>query len=74
MPYITVEVDVDMDSFSDEDIREEYEARGLGNESTSVSEREEQLRRAHMLHHAGKKEQAYEILWQLCLDDLNKVL
>lgn len=78
MPWITteVEVEVDMDEFDDEVIREEYESRGLGDAQSDevLLEQQAQLLKAYQLHHDGKKDLAYEILWEFCLDKLNKVV
>lgn len=69
-----VEVEVDLDAFSDEEIREEYKARGLGAGPSGPYERTEILQQVHRLHHMNKKDEAYALLWELCLDDLNKVV
>ena len=69
MAYIAV----DLDQFDDEDIREEYEARGLGNLADDWDEHVE-MERVHRLHHQGKKDEAYEILWKMCLIKLNKIV
>ncbi len=68
MAYVYMEVD--LDEFSDADIEEEYEARGLG---TSTNP-DEQCQRAYALHHQGRKDEAYAILWELCLDKVNKIV
>jgi bacillopeptidase F (M6 metalloprotease family) len=65
-----ISVDVELDEFSDEDIKEEYEARKLGNNSDP----DEQCQRAYTLHHQGRKDEAYAILWELCLDRVNKII
>jgi hypothetical protein len=70
MAWVTV--DVDLDDFSDEDIEAEYEARHLGT-STSTNP-DEQCQRAYALHHQGRKDEAYAILWELCLDRVNKIV
>ncbi|CAB4130633.1 hypothetical protein UFOVP133_7 [uncultured Caudovirales phage] len=71
MTYVTV--DVDMSEFSDEEIKHEYARRNLGGAAENWSEYEE-LSKAYMLHHQGKKDMAYEILWKMCLIKLNKVV
>ena len=75
MTTVTVDVDVDLDDFDDEDIREEYESRGLGDafDEDNIETRAE-LQRAYLLHHNGRKDEAYEILWRHCLIKLNKVV
>lgn len=52
MPYITteVEIDVDLDDFDDDDIREEYEARGLSDKP----EFREALTEIYQLRRLGK--------------------
>ena len=47
MAHVNVEVDVDLDEFSDEDIQAEYEARHLG----TSTDPDEQCQRAYTLHH-----------------------
>ena len=68
MPYITV--DVDLSEFDDEDIEAEYIERKLG-ESTDA---EAQCQRAYELHHQGRRDEAYAILWDICLDKVNKIV
>lgn len=72
MPWITVEVDVDLDEFSDSDIEAEYESRGLG--TSGNQDPDEQCQRAYTLHHQGRKDEAYAILWEMCLDRVNKII
>lgn len=52
MPYVTteVEVEVDLGDFDDDDIREEYEARGLSDEP----EFKEALTEIYQLRRLGK--------------------
>jgi hypothetical protein len=77
MTYVTVttevDVEVEIDEFEDEDIKDEYERRNLGGAAENWDEREE-LEKAYMLHHQGKKDVAYEILWEMCLIKLNKIV
>lgn len=73
MAYVYVEVDVDLDEFSDSDIEAEYESRGLG-ASGNRSDPNEQCQRAYTLHHQGRKDEAYAILWEMCLDRVNKII
>ena len=70
MAYVYTEVDVDLNEFSDADIEEEYMARNLG---PSVAHHEE-YQRAYALHHQGRKDEAYAILWEICLDKINKIV
>jgi hypothetical protein len=70
-----VEVDVEdiIDQISDETIADEYNKRNLGGLAEDWDEHVE-LEIAHMLHHKGRKDEAYEILWRMCLVKLNKVV
>ena len=65
-----VEVDVSLDEFSDDEIRQEYKDREL----TEVADPDEQCQRAYELYHQGKKDEAYAVLWELCLDKVNRVV
>jgi len=68
MPYISV--DVDLEEFSDDEIEREYEDRKLGDRTDP----DEMYQRAYALHHQGKKDEAYAVLWELCLDKVNKII
>jgi hypothetical protein len=68
MAWVTV--DIDLDEFDDEEIEKEYTARKLG----SNSDPDEQCQRAYALHHQGRRDEAYAILWELCLDRVNKIV
>jgi bacillopeptidase F (M6 metalloprotease family) len=68
MTWITV--DVDLSDLNDSDIEEEYNSRKLG----TSTDPDEQCQRAYMLHHQGRKDEAYAILWEICLDRVNKVV
>lgn len=70
---VWVNVEVDLDEVSDEDIKDEYYSRNLGGSAEDWDEQVE-LERCHRLHHQGKKDEAYEILWRMCLIKLNKVV
>lgn len=69
MAYI--EVDVDLDSFSDEDLIEEYEARGLGEDDLETKEK---LTKIWLHDREGRKEQAYELMREYVLEKLGKVV
>jgi hypothetical protein len=73
MVWVTAEVDVDLSAFDDEDIRDEYASRNLGGGTESWQE-DAELTKAYLHHHNGDKDKAYEILWQMCLIKLNKVV
>lgn len=77
MTYVTVtaevDVEVDLDEIDDEDIKDEYARRNLGGAAENWDEYEE-LSKAYMAHHQGKKDVAYEILWKMCLIKMNKIV
>lgn len=70
MAYVSVEVDVDLEEFSDDEIRQEYNERKL----SDSADPDEMCQQAHALYHQGKKDEAYAILWELCLDRVNKII
>lgn len=57
-----VYVEVDLDDFDDDEIREEYEARGLG-DGPSLSDETATLKQIHQLMRLGKKEEAYNLMY-----------
>ena len=63
-------IEIDLDDFSDEEIIEEYEARNL----RTSADTEAQCQRAYELHHQGRRDEAYAILWDICLDKVNKIV
>lgn len=73
MPTVTVDVEVELDDYDDEDIKDEYERRNLGGLAEDWDEHVE-LERAYALEWAGKRAEAFEILWKMCLIKLNKVV
>ena len=72
MPYIQVDVDVDLDDFSDDDIRDEYESRGLGDDDDE--EGMALLTKAWLADREGRKDEAYALLREYMLEKLNKVV
>jgi hypothetical protein len=68
MTYITVEVD--MSEFSDEDIRDEYNERKLGD---SIDDHEA-LTKIWLHDREGRKDEAYALMREYVLDKLNKVI
>ena len=64
-----VYVDVDLDEFSDDEIRDEYKARGLG-DGPSEGEEMETLKRIHQLMRLDKREQAYNLMYDYIRDKL----
>ena len=73
MVWVNTDVDVDLECFDDEDIRDEFYKRNLGGGADTWDEVVE-LNKAYQLHHDGKTDKAYEILWRMCLEKLNKVV
>jgi hypothetical protein len=72
MTYVTVEVDVDMDHFSDEDIRDEFNDRNLGHGDSSDDV--EVLTKIWLHDREGRKDEAYALMREYVLDKLNKVI
>jgi hypothetical protein len=68
MPYI--HVDVDLEEYDDDEIREEYESRNLGNREHG----DEMLTRIWIHDREGRKDEAYELMREYVLDKLNKVV
>lgn len=73
MVWITTDVEVDLDCFDDDDIRDEYESRGLGKEDTAVDD-VEVLNKIWIADREGRKEQAYALMREYVLNKLGKVL
>lgn len=77
MTTVTVDVDVDLDDFDDEDIREEYHARGLGDDDpkarASFDDREV-LTKIWVHDREGRKDEAYALMREYVLEKLNKVV
>lgn len=71
MPYVTVYVE--LEEFDDDDIREEYEGRGLGSDDGGFTDNEV-LTKAWMADREGRKDEAYALLREYMLDKLNKVV
>jgi hypothetical protein len=67
------QIEVELDQFTDEDIKDEYESRNLGGGADDWDEHVE-MERVHRLHHQGKIDEAYAILWKMCLIKLNKIV
>lgn len=72
MAYITV----DLDQFDDEDIREEYHARGLGEDDPDgvPSVDMEMLTKIWLADREGRKDEAYALMREYVLQRLNKVI
>lgn len=69
MAYITV----DLEQFDDEDIIDEYNARGLG-EDDPITANRELLTKIWIHDREGRKEEAYALMREFVLDALNKVV
>jgi hypothetical protein len=72
MVWVTAEVDVDLDSFDDEDIRNEYNERGLGPDASTDDL--EVLTKIWLHDREGRKDEAYALMREYVLDKLNKVV
>lgn len=70
---VDVEVEVDLSQFDDDDIREEYEARGLGG-APSNDERRMKLRRIHQLMLNKKSKEAYRLMYDYIRDELGTAI
>lgn len=69
MAYITV----DLEQFDDDDIREEYESRGLGESDQSWDDRA-MLTKIWIADREGRKDEAYTLMREYVLEKLNKVV
>ena len=70
MTFITV--DVDLSEFDDDEIKEEYNERGLG--PFNKFDDQETLTKIWLHDREGRKEEAYALMREYVLDKLNKVL
>ena len=74
MAYITV----DLEQFDDEDIIDEYHARGLGDNDPNAKlisvDDLETLTKVWIHDREGRKEQAYELMREYVYDKLNKIV
>ena len=66
-------IEVGLDQFDDEDIREEYESRGLGDDDREFDE-QEVLTKIWIADREGRKEEAYALMREYVLNKLNKVI
>ena len=67
-----VNIEIDLDEVSDEDIIEEYNSRGLGDD-TGFSDTE-MLTKIWVHDREGRKDEAYALMREYVLDKLNKVV
>ena len=70
---VTVDVDVDLSDFDDEDIRDEYESRNLG-DSVSSTDELETLTKIWLHDREGRKDEAYALMREYVLNKLGKVI
>ena len=68
-----VYVDIDLDEFDDDEIREEYKARGLGDGPT-LDDEMETLKRIHQLMRFNKREQAYNLMYDYVRNKLGTAI
>jgi hypothetical protein len=70
MGYVTVHIE--LDDFDDDDIRDEYESRNLGDDYGFTDN--ELLTQAWRADREGRKDEAYALMREYMLDKLNKVI
>lgn len=63
MTWITVEVDVDLSEFEDNDIESEYNERGLGDQPSESEDRQE-LMAIRQLVLTNKSKEAYKLMYE----------
>ena len=68
-----VYVDVDLDEFSDDEIRDEYKARGLG-DGLSLDDETATLTRLRHLMLTGKKDKAHELMYEYVRNKLGTAI
>lgn len=71
MAYVTV--DIDLDEFSDDEIRDEYKARGLG-DGLSLDDETATLTRLRHLTLTGKKDKAHELMYEYVRNKLGTAI
>jgi hypothetical protein len=71
MGYVTVYVE--LEDFDDEDIRDEYESRNLGDDGDGFTDKEK-LTKIWLADREGRKDEAYALMREYVLDKLNKVV
>jgi len=72
MVWVTTEVDVDLEMFDDDDIREEYNNRNLGGEAGWDDHT--MLTKIWVHDREGRKDEAYTLMREYVLEKLNKVV
>lgn len=71
--YRTVEVEIDLEDFTDEELRDELAER-LGTDGSGSFQYNERIRELYDLLHMGKDEQALAVLKVFVCDQLGRVL
>jgi hypothetical protein len=69
---VWVNIEVDLDEISDEDIKDEYESRNLGNDAGWTDH--EMLTKIWVHDREGRKDEAYALMREYVLEKLNKVV
>ena len=67
------QIEVELDQFTDEDIKDEYESRGLNGSDTSWDETT-MLTKIWIADREGRKDEAYTLMREYVLEKLNKVV
>ena len=67
---VWVNVDIDLDELSDDEIEEEYNSRNLGNSWDDNS----MLTKIWIADREGRKDEAYTLMREYVLEKLNKVV
>jgi hypothetical protein len=73
MPYITTEVEIDLDDFDTDDLVDELERRGKDATSLSIDDTET-LMKIWQHDREGRKEEAYALMREYVLEKLGKVV
>jgi hypothetical protein len=73
MPYITTEVEIDLDDFDTEDLVDELERRGREATSLSIDDTET-LMKIWQHDREGRKDEAYALMREYVLEKLGKVV
>jgi hypothetical protein len=71
MPYITTEIEIDLDDFDTEDLVDELERRGTDGVTFGDNE---VLTKIWLHDREGRKDEAYALMREYVLDKLNKVI
>jgi len=72
MPYITTEIEIDLDDFDTEDLVDELERRGR--EVPMTFEDNEVLTKIWLHDREGRKDEAYALMREYVLEKLGRVI